>query len=89
MTFLAGVSGTYSGAHPVYEGQREGLEIPQIITVEVIYTATPLPTKLATALPAAAPGVQVELPADIAAEAEGASGRSIDPGALGARDVMP
>lgn len=86
LTFLAAVSGTYL-ALTLYEGQREGHEIPQIITVEVIYTATPLPTKLATALPAAAPGAQVELPADIAAEAEGASGRSIDPGALGARDV--
>lgn len=85
LTFLAAVSGTYL-ALTLYESQREGVEIPQIITVEVIYTATPLPTKLATAV-SAAQRAQVDLPADIAAEAEGASGRAIDPGALGARDV--
>ena len=87
LTFLAAVSGTYV-ALTIYEGQREGAEIPQIITVEVIYTTTPLPTKLATALPAAAQRSQVDLPVDIAAEAEGESERAIDPGALGARDVV-
>ncbi len=87
LTFLAAVSGTYL-ALTIYEGRREGVEIPQIITVEVIYTATPLPTKLATALPAAAQRAQVELPADIASEAGGASDRAIDPNALGARDVV-
>ena len=85
LTFLAAVSGAYL-ALTIFESQREGVEIPQIITVEVIYTATPLPTKLATAV-SAAQRAQVDLPADIAAEAEGASGRAIDPGALGARDV--
>ena len=85
LTFLAAVSGAYL-ALTIFEGQREGVQIPQIITVEVIYTATPLPTKLATAVSVAG-RAQVDLPADIAAEAEGASGRAIDPGALGARDV--
>ena len=86
LTFFAAASGAYL-ALTLYEGQREGVEIPQIITVEVIYTATPLPTKLATSLPAAAQRAQVDLPADIAAEAGGASEHGIDPGALGARDV--
>lgn len=86
LTFLAAAGGTYV-ALTIYEDQRQGVEIPQIITVEVIYTATPLPTKLATALPAAAQRAQVDLPPDIAGEAEGASGSAIDPGALGARDA--
>ena len=86
LTFLAAFGGAYLALR-IFEDQREGVEFPQIITVEVIYTATPLPTKLATALPAAGQRAQVDLPADIAAEAEGAAGRAIDPAALGARDV--
>lgn len=87
LTFLAAVSGTYV-ALSLYESQRDHTVIPQIITVEVIYTATPLPTKVTTSGAAGAQRPQVDLPADIAAETGGQPAGAIDPNALGARDVV-
>ncbi len=87
LTFVAAVSGTYV-ALSLYESQRDSIDIPQIITVEVIYTATPLPTKVTTAGAAGAQRPQVDLPADIAAETGGQQTGAIDPAALGARDVV-
>ena len=55
------------------------MDVPQIITVEIIITATPLPTKLATSAPSNELRTQLELPADIAAEADVASGAAIAP----------
>ena len=87
LTFVAAVSGTYLALH-LFGDQNEGSAIPQIITVEVIITATPLPTKFATAAPINAGRAQVDLPADIAAEARDGQSGAIDPNALGARDVV-
>ncbi|MCY3780556.1 MAG: lamin tail domain-containing protein [Chloroflexi bacterium] len=86
LTFMAAVSGAYL-ALQLFTAQNEGSQVPQIITVEVIITATPLPTKYATAAPDGAQRAQVDLPADIAAEARDGQTGAIDPNALGARDV--
>ena len=86
LTFVAAVSGAYLALH-LFTAQNEGSQIPQIITVEVIITTTPLPTKFATAAPEGAQRAQVDLPADIAAEASSGQTGAIDPSALGARDV--
>ena len=87
LTFIAAVGGTYLALR-LFGNQNEGSQIPQIITVEVIITATPLPTKYATIAPADSQRPQVDLPADIAAEARDGQTGSLDPNALGARDVV-
>ena len=87
LTFLAAVSGAYVALSLFWE-RTEQTEIPQIITVEFIITATPLPVKLVTAVPAAGQRPQVELPTGIAADARDGLAATIDPEALGARDVV-
>lgn len=86
LTFLAAVAGTYF-ALTVFVPSNQVSAVPQIITVEVIITATPLPVKVVTAAPADGQRQQIELPADIAAEAGDGQTGAIDPNALGARDV--
>lgn len=86
LTFIAAVSGAYF-ALKIFGPSTETSAVPQIITVEVIITATPLPTKVVTAAPADGQRAQVDLPADIAAEASAGQAGAIDPNALGARDV--
>ena len=86
LTFIAAVSGAYLALH-IFSNQNERSPIPQIITVEVIITATHLPTKLATLAPANGQRDQVDLPADIAAEARSGQAAALDPRALGARDA--
>ena len=85
LTFVAAIGGTFV-ALQIFGRGDETSQIPQIITVEVIITATPLPTKLATAAASNQAG-QVELPADIAAETGSGQSGAIDPNALGARGV--
>ncbi len=85
LTFVAAVCGTYVALRLFGDGAEQS-NLPQIITVEVIITATPLPTKLATAAPASSDRTQVDLPADIAAETADDSA-AINPAALGAQDV--
>ena len=87
LTFLAAAFGTFF-AMRLIDDESEQSGVPEIITVEIIITATPLPPKLVTALPAGG-----------AADAGGASlepgGRSGDGGrpppstpiAWGARQV--
>ena len=82
---IAADSGTYLALH-LFGGQNDCSAIPEIITVEVIITATPLQTKFATVAPINAGRAQVDLPADIAAEARDGQTGAIDPNALGARD---
>lgn len=86
LTFIAAVGGTYFALH-VFGDRAERNAVPEIITVEVIITATPLPTKLATLAPAGGERAQVDVPADIAAETGAGQTGAIDPSALGARDV--
>lgn len=86
LTFAAAVGGAYL-ALQIFGEPAESSQVPQIITVEVIITATPLPTKLATAAPADGQAPRVDVPADIAAEASGSQSGAIDPSALGARGV--
>lgn len=87
LTFIAAVSGAYLALR-IFGDESEQLAVPQIITVEIIITATPLPTKLTTASPPGDQRPQVDLPADIAAEAEGAPAAAINPAELGAQDVV-
>lgn len=86
LTFIAAVSGTYLALN-LFGNQDERNPIPQIITVEVIITATPLPTKFATLAPVDDQRPQVDLPADIAAEARDGQTGTLNPSALGARDA--
>ncbi|MCY4465259.1 MAG: LysM peptidoglycan-binding domain-containing protein [Chloroflexi bacterium] len=87
LTFLAAVFGTFVGLR-LFGEDSERSAIPDVITVEVIITATPLPAKLVTAVPAAASRQQVTVPADIAAEAAPESEATLDPQQLGARDAV-
>ena len=86
LTFIAAVGGTYLALH-IFGDPNEGSQIPQIITVEVIITATPLPTKVVASASGDAQRQQIDLPADIAAEASGSGSGAINPDALGARNV--
>lgn len=86
LTFVAAVSGTYVALR-LFGDDTERTNIPQIITVEVIITATPLPAQVTTAVQDSANRPQVDLPADIAAETANDSLAVINPSALGAQDV--
>lgn len=87
LTFLAAACGAYV-ALQLFGDESEQLDIPQIITVEIIITATPLPPKLVTALPAGARRTQVEMPLSIAEEAATEAAATIDADQLGARQVV-
>jgi len=87
LTFVAAASGAYFALQLVND-ESEQLDVPQIITVEIIITATPLPPKLVTAAPAGLQRTQVQLPLSIAAEAATESAATIDPGELDARQVL-
>ncbi len=87
LTFVAAVIGTFVGLR-LFGEDDERSAVPDVITVEVIITTTPLPAKLATAVPAAASRQQVSVPADIAAEAAPESAATLDPQQLGARDAV-
>ena len=87
LTFLAAACGTYV-ALQLFGDESEQLDIPQIITVEIIITATPLPPKLVTALPTGFQRAQVELPLSLAEEAATEAAATIDADQLGARQVL-
>lgn len=87
LTFVAAASGAYFALQLVND-ESEQLDVPQIITVEIIITATPLPPKLVTAAPAALQRAQVQLPLSIAAEAATEAAATIDPVELNARQVV-
>ena len=86
LTFLAAACGTYV-ALQIFGDESEQLDIPEIITVEIIITATPLPPKLVTALPAGARRTQVAMPLSLAEEAATEAAATIDADQLGARQV--
>lgn len=87
LTFLAAASGTYV-ALQLFGDDAEQSDIPEIITVEIIITATPLPPKLVTALPTGAQRPQVDLPLSLAEEAATEAAATIDAEDLGARQVV-
>ncbi len=86
LTFITALGGTYL-ALQLFADDVEPNQAPQIITVELIITATPLPTKLATSVPAGVQRPQVNLPADIAAETGDDTLATIDPFAIDAQDA--
>ena len=86
LTFAAAASGTYF-ALQLLGDDSEQLDVPQIITVEIVITATPLPPKLVTAAPAGLQRTQVRLPLSIAEEAATEAAATLDPAELGARQV--
>ena len=86
LTFLAAASGTYVALQLFGDGSQQ-VEVPEIITVEVIITATPLPPKLVTALPTGAQRPQVDLPLSLAEEAATEAAATIDADDLGARQI--
>lgn len=87
LTFLAAASGTYV-ALQLFGDESEQSDVPEIITVEVIITATPLPPKLVTALPTGAQRAQVELPISLAQAAATEAAATIDADDLGARQIV-
>ena len=87
LTFLAAASGAYV-ALQLFGDESEQLDVPKIITVEIIITATPLPPKLVTALPAGARRAQVDLPLSLAEEAATEAAATIDADDLGARQIV-
>lgn len=87
LTFLAAASGAYV-ALQLLGDESEKLDMPTIITVEIIITATPLPPKLVTAIPTGALRPQVELPLSLAQEAATEAAATIDADRLGARQVV-
>ena len=87
LTFLAAACGTYF-ALQLFSDETEQLDVPEIITVEIIITATPLPPKLVTALPTGAQRAQVDLPLSLAEEAATEAAATIDAEQLGARQVV-
>ncbi len=86
LTFVAAACGTYV-ALQFFGDESEQLDIPEIITVEIIITATPLPPKLVTALPTGAQRPQARLPLSLAEEAATEAAATIDADQLGARQV--
>ncbi|MCY4146560.1 MAG: LysM peptidoglycan-binding domain-containing protein [Chloroflexi bacterium] len=87
LTFLSAVIGALVGLR-LFSEDSERSAVPDVITVEVIVTTTPLPAKLEATAPSAASRQQVALPADIAAEAASASVATVDAQQLGARDAV-
>ena len=85
LTFLAAVAGAWVALR-LFGEESNGSQIPLVITVEVFITTTPLPPKVVTPAPASIQRQQIDVPADIAAETI-AGGPTLDPAALGARDV--
>ena len=86
LTFLAAASGAYL-ALQFFGDEAEQMDVPEIITVEIIITVTPLPPKLVTVLPTGARPAQVDLPLSLAAEAATEAAATIDADDLGARPV--
>lgn len=86
LTFVAAASGAYVALQLV-GNESEQLDVPEIVTVEIIITATPLPPKLVTALPTGALRPQVELPLSLAQIAATEAAATIDADELGARQV--
>ena len=84
LTFATAVSGTYIALR-LFGDNAEAETVPEIITVEIIITATPAPAQAATALPAGSSD-QVDLPADIAG-AGSESVATVDAARLGAVDA--
>ena len=87
LTFLAAACGTYV-ALQLFGDASEQSDVPEIITVEIIITATPLPPKLVTALPTGAQRPQVDLPLSLAEEAATEAAATIDADDLGARQIV-
>jgi len=85
LTFVTAVSGTYIALR-LFGDNAEAETVPEIITVEIIITATPAPAQAATAQPAASSSGQVDLPADIAGTGP-ESVATVDAARLGAVDA--
>ena len=83
LTFVTAVSGTYVALR-LFGDDAEEQPVPEIITVEIIITATPAPTPLPDLESDARRASAVDLPSNLAAAAPGAT---IDAGSIGAVDV--
>ncbi len=87
LTFLAAACGTYV-ALQLFGDESDQSDVPEIITVEIIITATPLPPKLVTAVPTGAQRPQVDLPLSLAEEAATEAAATVDADDLGARQIV-
>lgn len=85
LIFMAAVSGTYLALQLFGRNSdaNSSSRIPQIVTVEIIITATPDPSRQQIALTATSPPGQVELPADLTIGDAGPNA-TIDPARLNA-----
>ena len=85
LTFATAVSGTYIALR-LFGNSAETETVPEIITVEIIITATPAPAQVATLQPASSRSDQVELPAGVA-NTDAGSVATVDAARLGAVDA--
>ena len=86
LTFVTAVSGVYVALR-LFGANGESTELPEIITIEIIITATPAPVSLQNIGQTGNLGGQVNLPSDIAADLSGAVS-TIDAARIGAIDVI-
>lgn len=86
LTFVTAVSGVYVALR-LFGFESDSTETPEIITIEIIITATPAPTPLGNVAQPSNPGGQVNLPSEIAADVIGAVS-TIDADRIGAVDVI-
>ncbi len=86
LIFMAAVSGTYLALQLFGRDSdsNPSSRIPQIVTVEIIITATPDPSRQQISLTATSLPGQVELPADLTIAADAGPNATIDPARLNA-----
>ena len=86
LTFVTAVSGVYVALR-LFGFESDSTAVPEIITIEIIITATPAPTPFGSFAPAGNLGGQVNLPSEIASDVSGAVS-TIDAARIGAVDVI-
>ena len=86
LTFVTAVSGVYIALR-LFGFEGDSTEIPEIITIEIIITATPAPTPLGNFIQTSDRSGQVNLPSEIAGDVSGAVS-TIDAARIGAVDVI-
>ena len=87
LTFITAVSGTYV-ALELFGGRAQQQNAPEVITIEIVITATPAPTAIQALIAGGAQTSQVNLPASLGqADAAGAAA-TVDANRIGAVDVI-
>ena len=86
LTFATAVSGTFVALKLFGDNEDENI-VPEIITVEIIVTATPVPASIQTKQPDSSDSGQVDLPANLSRTSTGRAVATLDADQLGAVDA--